>query len=114
VVTSKAATVDAFLKEQSEAARLILSKLRTALRTEVPEAAESMEHGMPTYRRGDAFWAFNAQKKYFSLYFSDFRTVAGLAKRFPKLECGTSCVRFQSFDQFPLADLRRAVRASVP
>lgn len=113
MVNSKAKTVDAFLQEQPAEGRAVLSMIRKAIRAEVPEAAESMEHGMPYYRLGEKYWAFTAQKNYFAVYFSTPSTVARLAKETPGLDCGKSCVRFRSFEQLSVARLRKALHHSA-
>lgn len=47
---SKAATVDQFVAEAPEIARPLLEKLRSVIKTAVPDAEETMGYGKPYYK----------------------------------------------------------------
>ena len=63
------ATIDEYLAVVPEPARTTLEKMRAAIRSAVPEAAEGISYGMPTFKyRGKGLVAIAAFKKHCSLF----------------------------------------------
>ena len=68
---SDAETVDQYMEELPEDRRAALSIIRALIRKAAPDAAESMQYGMPTYELNGPLFAFASQKHYMSLYVTD-------------------------------------------
>jgi hypothetical protein len=123
MVTSAAATVDAYLAELPPERREVATALRALIRRHLPEGyAEAMTWGMPTYEvplarcpdtyngKPLAYVAFAAQKNNYALYLM--RVHAGSAGEQAlrvaaaamgvRLDMGKSCLRFRALDQLPL------------
>jgi uncharacterized protein YdhG (YjbR/CyaY superfamily) len=121
MVSSKAATVAAYMKELPAERRAALAKLRALLRKGAPKAKEDMAYGMPTYTLdGELLFAFAAQKNNYALYCCYTGVLQKHKKRLGKLDCGKSCVRFRKPEDLDLdvvadmvSDSVKAVRRSV-
>lgn len=134
MVTSAAATVDAYLAELPPERREVATALRALIQRHLPEGyAEAMTWGMPTYevplsRHRDtyngkplAYVAFAAQKNNYALYlmcvYADSAREQALRAAATamgvRLDMGKSCLRFRSLDQLPL-DAIGALIASHP
>ncbi|MFH2111484.1 MAG: DUF1801 domain-containing protein [Candidatus Bathyarchaeota archaeon] len=105
--------VEEYSSKAPEARRGTLRKLREIIMEELHGAAETMEHGMPTYMLEENVVAFASQKHYISVYLFDDEQRKRIADNFPGLSHGVSCVRFNEKDEFPYDALRRVLRASV-
>jgi uncharacterized protein YdhG (YjbR/CyaY superfamily) len=63
------ASVDDYLAALPEAQRDTLEALRTTIKTAAPEAAESINYGVPYYKyKGKALISFGAAKKHVAVY----------------------------------------------
>jgi uncharacterized protein YdhG (YjbR/CyaY superfamily) len=62
------ATVDDYIAAQSAEAQPRLRELRAIFRTAVPEAAEVISYGMPTYAFGAGKVYFGAAKRHCAIY----------------------------------------------
>ena len=62
------ATVDDYIAAQSADAQPSLRELRAIIRAAVPEAAEVISYGMPTYKFQTGSVYFGAAKRHCSLY----------------------------------------------
>ena len=105
MVTSTAATVDAYLDELAPERRAIVARLRALVRSVAPDAAESMRYGMPTYDLGGVLYAVASQKQYLSVYVADTALVATYADRLGKVSLSKRCIRFRSLEQVNLSAL---------
>ena len=112
MVTSKAPTVAAFLEGLPPDGRKVLAAVRKAIRAAAPGAAESMDWGMPTYKEGGWYCAFNLQKQYFALYINDHAVVTKHTKGRPGLDAGKSCIRFTKAESMPPALVAKLVKES--
>jgi hypothetical protein len=134
MVTSAAATVDAYLAGLPPERREVATALRALIRRHLPEGyAEAMTWGMPTYEvplarcpdtyngKPLAYVAFAAQKNNYALYLmcvyadsAQERTLREAAAAMgTTLDMGKSCVRFRALDRLPL-DAIGALIASHP
>jgi uncharacterized protein YdhG (YjbR/CyaY superfamily) len=130
MVSSAAATVDAYLAELPPERREVATKLRTLIRKHLPKGyAETMTWGMPTYevplarypdtynKKPLAYVAFAAQKNKYSLYLMGVYTDsaqeralrAAAAAMGVKLDMGKCCVRFGKLDQLPLDAITKVI-----
>jgi len=61
-------TVDEYIAAQSPAAQPRLRELRAIIRAAIPDAAEVISYGMPTYKFRGSFVSFGAAKRHCALY----------------------------------------------
>ena len=63
------ASVDEYLRRQSDGTRAVLARVRRMIREAAPDAVESIGYGIPAYKyRGKVLIYFGAAKKHWSLY----------------------------------------------
>jgi len=113
MVSSKAKTVAQFLAEADPARRPALVAFRRPVKSNAPDAVESMQYGMPCYTSGKTGFAFTAQKHYFSFYLCDVELIGKHAEELRGLDCGLCCLRGRKLEHFPLDVLARIVREAV-
>ena len=108
MVQSKAASVDDYMASVSPLRASAMAKIRASALRNLPDHAESMRYGMPTYSRGDDApgFAFNSQKQYISLYLSPSVNTLN-AEALKGLDAGKSCIRFRKPEQIVFALLDR-------
>lgn len=92
---SEAKTVDEYIDELQGERKEIIIWLREVLNTAVPGLHESMEYGMPTYNKGEKYFAFASQVQYASLYVSDLDLLRSYKNKLGKVSLGRSCIRFR-------------------
>ena len=111
MVQSKAATVDEYLAEVEPQRVSAMARIRQVARAALPDHAESMRYGMPTYTRGDEQpgFAFNSQKQYISLYVSP-QVHALHADALEGLDAGKSCIRYRKPEQIDFELLAKMLR----
>jgi Domain of unknown function (DU1801) len=123
MVSSRARTVEAYLKELPDHRRSVVSKLRNMIRRRLPSGyQESMNWGMIAYQvpldrypetyNGSPllYAAIAAQKRHYSLYLMtvyqdstlEARLRAAFDKSGRKLDMGKSCIRFKTLEDLPL------------
>ena len=127
---SKATTVKEYLDELPEDRRKALSKVRSAIRKNLPKGfEEAMNWGMITYqvplsvypdkynKQPLMYAALASQKNYISLYLTAVYMDEKAQKEFEKeyqatgkrLDMGKSCVRFRKLDDLPLSLVAKAI-----
>ena len=108
MVQSKAVSVDDYMASVSPLRASAMAKIRASALRNLPDHAESMRYGMPTYSRGDDApgFAFNSQKQYISLYLSPSVNTLN-AEALKGLDAGKSCIRFRKPEQIDFALLDR-------
>ncbi|HEX6041699.1 DUF1801 domain-containing protein [Longimicrobium sp.] len=135
MASSKAATVDEYLRELPDDRRAVLSAVREVVLRNLPEGyRETMSYGMigygiplerypDTYNRQPlAYAALAAQKNYYALYlmcaYQDSAQEQALRDAFAaagkKLDMGKSCIRFKKLDDLPLDDIGRIIASTPP
>ncbi len=133
MVSSKVATVDAYLAELPPDRRAVIDAVLDLVRRHVPEGyAECMAWGMPgwvvplarypkTYNKQPlSYLGLAAQKGYYALYlngvYADSTQEQALredyAARGRRLDMGKSCLRFKTLDELPMALLGRIIASS--
>jgi uncharacterized protein YdhG (YjbR/CyaY superfamily) len=94
---SKATTVSDYLDAAPAERRAALDQLRAHCQAVLPDAIESMDFGMPSYRRnGQIEIAFASQKQYIALYLMKVGVVAANKTALKGLNVGKSCIRYPS------------------
>ena len=92
---SEAGTVDEYIETLLTERREVIIWLREMLLGTVPGLEESMEFGMPTYRKGETYYAFASQKHHISLYVRDHGLIRQYSDRLGKVSLGKNCIRFR-------------------
>jgi uncharacterized protein YdhG (YjbR/CyaY superfamily) len=96
-MTSDAKSVDAFLENVPEQRLDALKRIRSLIRETHPAHEETMEYGMPSYRKDGAVeLAFNSQRQYISLYLLKEGVLDAFRDRFPKSAMGKGCIRYRN------------------
>ena len=135
MVTSRAATVDAYLDELPDDRRAVVETVLETVRGAMPEGyREEMAFGMigwvvPLERYPDtynkqplSYVSLAAQKNHYALYMMGaYQDSAqerllreGFAAAGRKLDMGKCCVRFKRLDDLPLDVIARAVASTPP
>jgi uncharacterized protein YdhG (YjbR/CyaY superfamily) len=104
------ATVDEYIAAQSEQAQARLRELRAIIRAAVPEAAEGISYGMPTYRLGRASVHFGAARQHCALYGSGMDAYADDLRPY---ETAKGTVRFPLDQPIPRELVRKLVMAKL-
>jgi uncharacterized protein YdhG (YjbR/CyaY superfamily) len=69
MATTDFKSVDEYIASQPEAARVVLERVRGAIREAMPQAEEAISYQIPTFKlRGRAVLHFAGWKKHYSLY----------------------------------------------
>jgi len=69
------------------------------IRSNYPQMPESFEYKMPTYKKGDNYIAFAAQKRYFSFYTENTRILDLIKEIIPQASFGKCCTRIKYSDK---------------
>jgi uncharacterized protein YdhG (YjbR/CyaY superfamily) len=110
VVQSSAKTVDAYLRELPVDHRPAMARLTELARRSLPGFEETMEHGMPNFRRDVANGvAFASQVRNVSIYFGG-EVVSEFAGELKRYRVGVGCVRFPSVEGIDWDLLERMFR----
>lgn len=92
---SKAKTVTAYLEELPQNRKEAIKKLRKVCLEALTDYQETMEYGMPCYKKNDKVEvAFASQKNYISLYFAKHNIIKKNKKLLQNLDVGKSCIKF--------------------
>lgn len=135
MATSKAATVEEYLRELPEDRRAVVSAVRDVVLRHLPEGyRETMAWGMISYdipleryphtynKQPLGYAAIAAQKNHYALYlmspYMDGAQEQQLRQAFAaagkKLDMGKSCIRFKTPDDLPLDAIGRVIAATPP
>ena len=96
-MTSKAKTVDEYLKQAPEERISALNKLRQLCRTHMPDHQESMIYNMPSYQKnGQVEVAFASQKQHICVYILKHEVMLNNRERLKGLNHGKGCIRFSN------------------
>jgi uncharacterized protein YdhG (YjbR/CyaY superfamily) len=113
-MTSKAPDVDTYIADVPADRRAAIEKLRSLCRRHLKGYDESMQYGLPTYRRGGVpEVAFASQKQYIALYvmkkdvLDEFRSALGASS------IGKGCVRFNKPEMIDFAVIDRLLRRNA-
>jgi uncharacterized protein YdhG (YjbR/CyaY superfamily) len=98
---SKAQTVDEYLQEVPEERQEALAHLRQLCLGSMPGYLESMEYGMPSYKKegGEVEVAFASQKSYISFYILKEDVLNKHRPALAGLNLGKGCIRYRKPQQ---------------
>jgi uncharacterized protein YdhG (YjbR/CyaY superfamily) len=104
------ATVDDYIAGQSAEAQPRLRELRAIIRAAVPEAAEVISYGLPTYKFRGGFVYFGAAKRHCALYGS---AMDAFAEELRGFDTSKGTVRFPLDRPIPEDLVHQLVMAKV-
>ena len=104
-------TVDEYIAAAPPERQATLRRLRSLIRSTVPEANERIEYGMPSYEYHGLFCGFAAQKRYSSFYLLHGAVVDAHRPLLAGLDVGKGCIRFKRDEQLPDETVRTLLKA---
>ena len=93
--------IDAYIDEQPKAIRPLLRDMRRVIRKSLPEAAEKISWGMPTWWDGHNLIHFAAQKHHLGVYPGE-EAAAQFAPRLTEYSVSKGTIRFPYDKPVPL------------
>jgi len=101
---SKAANVKDYIAEVPEDRRAAITKLRNLCKKNLVGFEESLDYGMPVYKRDSVLrFAFASQKQYISIYGCGSPQVKDLRAKLAGTSKGKGCVRFTNPEKIDFA-----------
>ena len=95
--------MDEYIASQPEAARDILSRVRSAIRKAVPRAEEVISYKIPTYKlHADPVLYFAGWKRHYSLYPATGRVVAAFRDELAPYKISKGTIRFPLSEPVPV------------
>ena len=100
------AAVPAGRRERLDAIRELILRL-------YPDAEETMDYRMPTFRWCDGWMAVANQKQYISVYTCSPAHLELFKEKHPDIKTGKGCINFRDRDVIPLDDLSGVVHNAM-
>ena len=111
---SQAPNVDAYIKEAPTGRQAALSKLRDLCRKKLKGYSETMEYGMPCYRKGDAVEvSFASQKQNIAVYILKTQVLKAFEADLRGIPKGKSCLRFTKPEKIDFALMGKLLEATL-
>jgi len=109
-----APTIDEYLSVVPEPARTTLEKMRATIRAAVPEAAEAITYGMPTFKyRGRGLVAFAVFKKHCSLFPMSGAVIEKFKGELEGLHTSKGTLQFPQDKPLPAALVKKIIKARM-
>jgi uncharacterized protein YdhG (YjbR/CyaY superfamily) len=107
-------SVDDYLAALPEDQRAAMEKLRSTIRSTMPEATEHISYRMPAFKSDGRFvvW-YAAFKDHYSLYPASEGVQASLGKELERYFSGTGTIRFEYGKRLPSAFVKKVVRTRL-
>jgi uncharacterized protein YdhG (YjbR/CyaY superfamily) len=105
------AEVEAYIAERPDWSRQMLEEIRAAVRSQVPDATETISYGMPTFKdaTGRLLVSYAAFKDHCSLFPLTGTTVAGIGDAVRPYAAGKGTMQFKRGEPLPLDLIRQVV-----
>lgn len=111
---SKALTVDDYLEQVPAERRAALTKLRNLCRSILAGYEESMEYGMPVYKKnGIAEVGLASQKNYISLYILKQDALMPHLPLLTGLSVGKGCIRYAKPEKIEFTVVEKLLQETV-
>jgi uncharacterized protein YdhG (YjbR/CyaY superfamily) len=111
---STAADVDAYLAEVPPERRECTAKLRQLCKKILKGYEESMQYGMPCYRKGDkGSVAFASQKNYIALYILKQSVLDAHRDQLAGLSVGKGCIRYTRPERIDFGVVESLLKGTV-
>jgi uncharacterized protein YdhG (YjbR/CyaY superfamily) len=108
---SKAANVKEYIAEVPEERRAAIAKLHSLCKKNLVGFEESIDYGMPVYKRkGVMAFAFASQKQYISIYGCGSPAVKDLRAKLAGSGKGKGCVNFTNPEKIDFAVVEELLR----
>ena len=108
-----ATTVPDYLAELPADRQTPLKTVRSLIKKTVPEAKESMQHGMAAYELHGLLCALASQKNHMALYVCEADVVDAHRNALGKLNCGKGCIRFGKLEELPLEAISEILKEAA-
>src|SRR4051812_25720499 len=111
---SRAPDVATYVAEVPEDRRPAIEKLRTLCRKTLKGYEETIEYGMPCYKRGGVLEvSFASQKQYVALYIMKKDVVDEFRDALPSASIGKGCIRFKKPAAIDFAVVEKLLRRNA-
>lgn len=110
---SNATTVPEYLAELPTDRQAALKKVRSVIKKAVPQAKESMQHGMAAYDLDGLLCALASQKNHMALYVCEAEVVEAHRESLGKLNSGKGCIRFAKLEELPLGAISEILQEAA-
>ena len=111
---SHAPDVATYVAEVSEERRPVIEKLHRLCRKTLKGYEETIDYGMPCYKRaGAAEVAFASQKQYVALYVMKKEVVDEFRDALPAASIGKGCIRFKKPAEMDFGVLEKLLRRTA-
>ena len=112
-MSAKPRTIDEYLAPLNEEKKAALQKLRSAIRSAVPEAEECISYQIPAFRlRGRLLVGFGAAANHCSFYPGAY-PIRALNEELKAYDTSKGTIRFQADKPLPATLVRKLVKARV-
>jgi uncharacterized protein YdhG (YjbR/CyaY superfamily) len=108
-----AQTVDDYLQALPPRERTVLEKLRAAIRSAAPEAAEGISYRIPLYTHHGHLVGFAAFKNHCSLFVTNSDVPKRFAKELEPYRVNNTAIQFTVENPLPNALVKRIVKARI-
>lgn len=104
-------SVDEYIASQSEAAQVVLQRVRSTIKKAVPGATEVISYKIPTYKLLDEpVLYFAGWKRHYSLYPITGRVIAAFKEDLAPHEVNKSTIRFPLSEPVPVKLIERIAK----
>jgi uncharacterized protein YdhG (YjbR/CyaY superfamily) len=113
-MTSRAASVPAYIAEVPEDRRAVMKKLRSLCRLHLKGYQECMDYGLPAYKRNGVLEiSFASQKNYVALYVMRKNVLDEFRAKITGASIGKGCIRFTKPERIPFDVLEELLRRNA-
>lgn len=110
-MAAPARSVDEYISTRSEATRVILQRVRRAIRNAIPHAAETISYQIPAYKlHGRCVVYFAGWKQHYSVYPATERLRAAFEKELAGYEMSKGTIRFPLSEPVPVRLIGRIAK----
>ena len=104
-------SVDEYIAAQPEAVQPVLRRVRSAIRRAIPDAAEVLSYGMPTYKLGKArVLYFAAWRAHYALYGATAGVLKTLKPELARYKVEKGTIQFPLSEPVPVKLIERIAR----
>ena len=111
--SAPAASVDDYLASRPEGQRIILEKLRAAIKSAAPKADEVISYGIPTYKYYGPLVHFAAHESYCSLIVVNKTVLKTLSSELEPFDVSGTTIHFTVERPIPAVLVKKIVKARM-
>ncbi len=113
LVKTPVKTVDDYLSQVPEDARVTLEKIRQSIRAAAPNAEECISYQIPAYKQNGMLVGFGAAKEHCSFFVMSPRMMKKLMPDLEKYETATATIHFPFNKPLPKSLVSKIVKARL-